>query len=84
MYTWHTWDWGCGAGGMMGFGMVLVLLVPIALIIALVMSANRRKSPPQSERAIDILEKAYARSEISRDEFLTKRHDLTGKSETSP
>lgn len=68
----------------MGFGMLLVWLVPIGLIVALVMLVNRRNSsPPQSERAIDIMEKAYARGEISRDEFLAKRNDLSGKRETS-
>lgn len=83
MYQWHGWDWGCGAGGMMGFGMLLAWIVPIGLIVALVMFVNRGNStPPQSERALDILEKAYARGEISRDDFLTKRNDLTGKSET--
>ncbi|TDN87467.1 SHOCT domain-containing protein [Herminiimonas fonticola] len=84
MYSWHAWDWGCGAGGIMGFGMLLVWLVPIGLIVALVMLVNRRNAtPPQSERAIDILEKAYARGEITRDEFLAKRNDLSEKRETS-
>lgn len=86
MVQWHGWDWGCG-GGMMGFGMLLAWIVPIGLIGALVWLVwylNRKNTTTsiQSERALDILEKAYARGEISREEFLTKRNDLSGKGET--
>lgn len=79
----HGWDWGCGWGGMMGFGMLLAWIVPIGLIVALVLYLNRRNTRSvQAERALDILERAYARSEINREEFLTKRNDLSGKGET--
>lgn len=64
----------------MGFGMLLFWLLPIGLIVALVWyltTRNRGPNPP--ERAIDILEKAYARGEITREEFLAKRTDLLGK-----
>lgn len=68
---------------MMGLGMLLVWIIPIGLIVALVVYLGRRNNAPgQSERAIDILEKSYARGEISRDEFLAKRDDLSGKRET--
>jgi len=68
----------------MGLGMLLVWLVPIGLIAALaVYLINQNKSPKTPERAIDILEKAYARGEISREEFLQKRDDLLGKKESS-
>jgi putative membrane protein len=40
---------------------------------------NQNKSTKAPERAIDILENAYARGEISREEFLQKREDLLGK-----
>lgn len=64
----------------MGLGMLLVWLIPIGLVAALVVYLiNQNKSTPVSERAIDILEKAYARGEISREEFLQKRDDLIGK-----
>ncbi|HJW55029.1 MAG TPA: hypothetical protein VJ577_07135 [Burkholderiaceae bacterium] len=48
--------------GMMGFGMLLFWLLPIGLIAALVLylnDRNRKSNLPQ--RAIDILENAYAR-----------------------
>lgn len=83
MVQWHGWDWGCGGGGMMGFGMLLAWLVPIGLIVALVWYLSRRNTTSiHSERPLDILEKAYARGEISREEFLAKRNDLSGKGGT--
>lgn len=76
-------DWqGLMGGGswMMGLGMLVVWIIPIGLIVALVWYLNaKRKTPDQSERAIDILEKAYARGDISREEFLAKRDDLVRK-----
>lgn len=74
-----------GWGGMMGFGMLLFWLLPIGLIAALLFflnDRNRKSQPPQ--RAIDILENAYARGEITREEFLAKRADLLGKPDTPP
>jgi len=85
MHPWHSLDWGCEAGGMMGIGMLLVWLVLIGLVVALATLASRRGSTQKySERAIDILEKAYARGEISRDDFLVKRNDLSEKRESPP
>ncbi len=67
----------------MGLGMLLMWAVPIGLIIALVVHlANQSKTTKPPERAIDILENAYARGEISREEFLQKRDDLLGKKES--
>jgi putative membrane protein len=75
MCEWQSWMGG--AGGMMGWGMLLVWIIPIGLIIALVWYLiTRQKRPEHSERAIDILEKSYARGDISREEFLAKRDDL--------
>ena len=64
----------------MGLGMLLMWAVPIGLIVSLMVYLNNQnKSTKAPERAIDILEKAYARSEISREEFIQKRDDLLGK-----
>lgn len=80
MYGWHGWDWGWGGGLIMGLGMLLVWLIPIGLIAALVVYLiNQNKSTQAPERALDILERAYARGEISREEFLQKRNDLLSK-----
>lgn len=42
-------------------------------------SGPAEQPPAQKSRALQILEEAYARGEISREEFLQKRDDLTGK-----
>ena len=80
MYGWNGWEWTLGGGLFMGLGMLLMWIVPIGLIVALVVYLNNQnKSTKQPERAIDILGNAYARGEISREEFLQKRDDLIGK-----
>ncbi len=73
-------QWTCGGGLMMGFGMLLVWLIPLGLVLALVLQLmnSQGKTTKPSETAIDILEKAYARGEISREEFLLKKNDLLG------
>ncbi len=82
MHGWYGWEWTLGGGLLMGLGMLLMWGIPIALIVALVAYFNDRgKTTKQPERAIDILENAYARGEISREEFLQKRDDLLGKRE---
>jgi putative membrane protein len=80
MYGWHGWEWTLGGSLIMGLGMLFMWVVPIGLIAALVIYLNNQnKSTKPPERAIDILENAYARGEISRDEFIQKRDDLLGK-----
>lgn len=77
MHNWNGWDWSYGGGFIMGFGMLLVWLIPLGLIIALVMYLNNQgRTTKQPETAIELLEKAYARGEINRDEFLQKRNDI--------
>ena len=67
----------------MGFGMLLVWLIPLGLIIAVMMYLNNQgKTTTQHETAIEMLEKAYARGEINRDEFLQKKEDLLGTERT--
>lgn len=76
----YGWDWTIGGGLIMGLGMLLVWIIPIGLIVALVVYlVNQNKSTKATERAIDILERAYAKGEISREEFLQKRSDLLGE-----
>ncbi|OGV73080.1 MAG: hypothetical protein A3B82_05825 [Methylophilales bacterium RIFCSPHIGHO2_02_FULL_57_10] len=82
MYGWHGWEWTLGGGLIMGLGMLLMWVVPIGLVVALVVYLNNQgKTTKKPERAIDILENAYARGEIGREEFLQKRDDLLGKKE---
>ncbi|OIQ87736.1 hypothetical protein GALL_303830 [mine drainage metagenome] len=77
MHYWNGMNWAYGGGFIMWLGMLLVWLVPLGLVIALVLHlSNQNRSTNESETAIDLLEKAYARGEINRDEFLQKREDL--------
>ena len=72
-----------------GLWMVLVWLVPLLMIIALLKylfgkpSAKGDPEPgPEQKTPLDILEEAYARGEIGRDEYLQKRQDLLEKQES--
>lgn len=85
MHYWNGWDWSYGGGFIMGFGMLLVWLIPLGLIFAVVIYLNNQsRTTTQSETAIGILERAYARGEISRDEFLQKKEDLLDTKRTLP
>jgi putative membrane protein len=82
----------CWVGGW-GIGMMIMMLVWVVLIVlgiyALVRWINNMRpsgSHGQGEKierpekkALQILEEAYARGEISREEFFQKREDLTGQ-----
>jgi len=77
MHHWNSVDWAYGGGFIMGLGMLLIWLIPLGLLAALVMYLNNQnKTPRQPETAIELLEKTYARGEITRDEFLQKKEDL--------
>jgi putative membrane protein len=61
-------------------GMLLMWLVPIILILAAIKYlASGSKSEGSGKTPLEILEAAYARGEIGRDEFLQKRDDLKQK-----
>jgi putative membrane protein len=64
--------------------MGLLWLIPILLLIALAKYLlGKKPGAPREEKAektpLDILKEAYARGEISRDEYLQKRDDLLEK-----
>jgi putative membrane protein len=80
------WDWG-GAmhpmtwmWGAWGVGMMLMMLVFWGLVIAgIVLGIRwlaRQTSGSRSDRALEILRERYARGEIDKQEFDTRRHDL--------
>jgi len=77
-----------GSGGWMIVGwlwVMLVWLIPILLLFALIkyLFGKTRQGAPWEEKAektaLDIIKDAYARGEISRDEYLRKRDDLLEK-----
>lgn len=61
----------------MGWGMVLVWLIPILLIALVIRNVISDREGKPERTALDILEARYARGEIDRDEFLKRRADLT-------
>jgi putative membrane protein len=67
-------NWGWGGGIMMIFWVVLI----VALIYWVIHTANRSSNQQslQSESAMDILKKRYARGEISKEEFEMRKKDL--------
>jgi len=75
----HGYDhMGWMAGGWLL--MALTWLVPVGLVAALVFYLLRGVKPGATTRTpLDIVEEAYARGEISREEFLQKREDLQRK-----
>ena len=77
MWGYDHMGWMNGWG--MGFGMILWLVI-LALIIAGVVwlvrsqpiGRNRRRST-----GLDVLDERYARGEITRDEYLRMKRDMT-------
>ena len=71
-------------GGMMGFGMgfgVIIMVLFWGAIIWLVISlinAGTKKSEETPESALTILEKRYARGEVTREQYLEMEKELTG------
>ena len=64
----------------MGIGMLFFWIIPIGLIAALVVYLlNQGGVAKRPESALEMLEKAYARGDMSREEFLQKKDDLLGK-----
>lgn len=67
-------------GGLMGLGMILLWLIPIALLVwlfAKVASCRSGKDEAQQSPR-EILDARYARGEIGRDEYQERRADIEG------
>ncbi len=71
--------WTSGWGGMMMGGMGLMMLVPILLVVLLIYALSPQTNLRDGDDARGILERRYARGEISRDEYLRTRDDLEGR-----
>ncbi|WP_018077651.1 SHOCT domain-containing protein [Thiobacillus denitrificans] len=68
--------WGFEHYGM-GWGMILVWLVPILLVALVILYGVRDRNEKPRRTALDILEERYARGEIDQDEFHKRRADLS-------
>ncbi len=82
-YT-HNWMFDGGFGLLFGgLWMLLMWGIPLLLVIALLkylFARPRDKADPETrpepKAPLDILKEAYARGDISRDEYRQKREDL--------
>ena len=81
--TWE-WQWGMhpmmfmwGAGGLVMMFMMLVFwgLVIAGLVLGVRWLAGQRRGAPRDE-ALEILRQRYARGEIGKEEFETRKRDL--------
>lgn len=82
----ERWEWGgrmhpmWGMWGIWGLGMVFMMLAFWALVIAgMVLGIRwlvRQGRPPERDRALEILRERYARGEIGKEEFESKKRDL--------
>ncbi len=82
----RPYDWGWGIHPMMwgawGFGMMLMMVLFWALLIAGVVFLIRwllgQSKESRTDSALEILRQRYARGEINKDEFESKKRDLGG------
>jgi len=74
-------DYGWGAGSMIGwFGGGVMMIVFWVLFIALIVWVVREvsgKNARSSSQALDILKERYAKGEIDKEEFDSKKKDLS-------
>jgi putative membrane protein len=83
----HGWMFDGGVGMLFGgLWMILVLVVPLVLLAVLLKylfakprGNGDRQGLPETQTPLDVLKAAYARGEISREEFLRKRDDILEK-----
>lgn len=83
----HGWMFDGGIGMFLGgLWMMLIWVVPVLLVAALLRYLfTRPRHHAGQERAqerpsaLDLVKEAYARGEISREEFLQKRDDILEK-----
>lgn len=64
---------GMGLGGL---GMLLIWLVPIVLVFALLRYFTDDGRRRRDDKALDVLDQRYAKGEIGREEYLSRRADL--------
>jgi putative membrane protein len=75
--TWMMNGWG------MGFGFVFWLLVLAAILAGVVWFvrsqplAGSHRSHERRSTGLDVLEERYARGDITREEYLQKKRDIT-------
>ncbi len=69
------WGWGMGMGG---FLMVLFWVVVIVVVVLAARWAGGSNTASRTGTPLEILKERYARGEIDKKEFETKKRDLEG------
>jgi putative membrane protein len=76
----YDWGWHPMMWGAWGFGMMIMMILFWALIIVAVVVGIRwlvgQGKDSRSDSALEILRQRYARGEINKEEFESKRKDL--------
>lgn len=71
------WDGGGFMGiGMLFWGIILILLIALVIYAIIILSSNKRDSKQDKETALDILEKEFARGNITEEEFIKRKKHL--------
>ena len=70
-------DYGLGMG--FGFGWLLWIVIIIGIVYAATRILRAPGKSGNGETALDILNKRYARGEITREEFEKMKEDISGK-----
>jgi len=68
--------WGVWGLGMLGFMLLVWAVVIVGLVAAIRWLARQGREPRREDAALDILRQRYARGEIDREEYETKKRDL--------
>jgi len=76
MHDWMMDGWG------MGFGFIFWLVILAVVIAGIVWFVRSQQDSQRRERrstALDMLEERYARGDLTREEYLQKKRDITGQ-----
>lgn len=74
--AYSVWMPGTGMMAWMWVWMLVPILL-VAALVALVVGLTQRREPTESDQAAEIASRRYARGEISREEYLRIRDDLS-------
>jgi len=75
----NGWDYGFGLAHMLFWLVLLIaIIVGVVWLVRSLSRSDRRDLLSHRSAGLDVLEERYARGEISRDEYLEKKQDLTG------
>jgi putative membrane protein len=83
----YDWGWSSGWGWAMGVMMIVFWGLVIAAIVYAISTLNRSQrgwAGPTGEPPLDILDRRYARGEITREQYEQMRQDLTRRGGGAP